>query len=138
MWDRVSRLGLVIVVCSGLLATTIMRIAVWQDARALWADAAARDPALSRPWVQLGAIDMQDGRVGDAAAAFHQAIHAASQPSRSPIEQSAARAFAELNLGILASAAGDRPSADAWTRLALARAPSNARLQEAAAWLARQ
>lgn len=50
------------------------RVVVWQDARTLWADAAAKAPGNGRAWNNLGMAHVAAGERGKARAAFVRAV----------------------------------------------------------------
>lgn len=105
--------------CAAMLAATVQRGLVWQNALALWSDAAARAPGEGLVWENLGLSRWRAGDETGALAAFERALDAEGYDARG-------RARAENAIGAILRGRGAGEEAVAHFRRAVALNPAYA------------
>lgn len=113
------RLALGAVVGIVMVLTTVVRVSVWTDERALWAQAAQLAPLKPRVWVNLGKQRQLAGDAGGAEQAYQQALTTSASAQRSQDERLIGRTLAETNLALLRVEQGRMT--DAWILIQHAR-----------------
>lgn len=99
--------GLALMWLASLPVLTGLRVPIWQDERALWAEATERSPRKPRPWVNVGRQAHLTGDRVFAERAYRHA-QALSRDARRPLrEQQTGWAVSTVNLALLMAQRGE-------------------------------
>jgi tetratricopeptide (TPR) repeat protein len=106
--------ALVLVAC---LAATVARNRVWSSDLLLWTDTSAKNPSAGMPFSSLGGALLRANRIGEAEAAYQEALRRSSPPI--------VKVTILSNLGMIAISGGDLERAEEYYRGAVAVRPTS-------------